>query len=118
MNFFVVALKHKRDGRFLEQRRGKNLQNCVERMRRSELFFENGDQDVDGNRDPNLRLDTVRGGAEEALDPQVLFDPFEEQFDLPAIAINRRYGQRRQEEIVGQENETFVDFFRVITDPA
>ncbi len=40
----------------------------------------------------------------------MLFDPFEEQFDLPAAAIKLRDGQRRQVEIVGQEDQVLVVF--------
>jgi hypothetical protein len=38
---------------------------------------------LDGN--PNLRFDGILGGAEERLDAQMLFDPLEKQFNLPAI---------------------------------
>ena len=48
----------------------------------------------------------------------MLFDPFEEQFDLPPVAINGRHRERREKKVVRQEDEAFVDFFRVIADPA
>ena len=37
--------------------------------------------------DPYLRLDRVLAGAKEHLDTQMLLDPLEEQFDLPALAL-------------------------------
>ena len=40
----------------------------------------------------------------------MLFDPFEEQLDLPATAIQLRDGQWRQREVVGQENQLLVLF--------
>ena len=95
LGFFVIALEHKRDGRFLEQSGGKDLQNCVERMLKAQSFFDNGDQDINSNGNPNLGLDAVRGSAEETFDPKVLFDPFEKEFDMPAVAINGGDGQRR-----------------------
>ena len=95
LGFFVIALEHKRDGRFLEQSGGKDLQNCVERMLKAQSFFDNGDQDINSNGNPNLGLDAVRGSAEETFDPKVLFDPFEKEFDMPAVAINGGHGQRR-----------------------
>ena len=52
-----------------------------------EFFFDDGDQHIGGDSAPDLRLDGVLAGAEKALDAQVLFDPFEEEFDLPAAAI-------------------------------
>ena len=84
MGFFFIALKHKRDGGFLEKGSGENLQNCVKRLLEPELFFEDCDQDINGNGDPNLSLNAVGRGAEEPFDAQVLFDPFEEQLDLPS----------------------------------
>ena len=44
-------------------------------------------QDVDANGDPHLGLDRVIAGAEEMLNPQVLLDPLEEQFDLPSALV-------------------------------
>ena len=38
---------------------------------------------VNGDRYPDLRLHCVFGRAEKCFDPQVLFDPFEEKFNLP-----------------------------------
>ena len=50
-----------------------------------EALFDDGNEDVDRHGDPDLRFDGVFGGAEERLDAQVLLDPFEEQFHLPAV---------------------------------
>ena len=38
----------------------------------------------------------------------MLFDPFEEQLDLPSTAIEIGDGDRREREIVGQEHEPFA----------
>jgi hypothetical protein len=38
----------------------------------------------------------------------VLIDPFEEEFDLPAAAIQIGDAQRGQRELVGQEHEPLV----------
>ena len=64
------------------------------------------DQDVNADRDPDLRLHRVGAVAIKAFDPQVLFDPFEEQFDLPTTPIQVGDGQGGQFEIVGQEHES------------
>src|SRR5262245_43956824 len=105
MSFLLITLEHKRDGCFLEKRCGENLKDCVERMRESQLFFNDGDQNVDCHSNPDLGLHTVGGRAEKTFDTQVLFDPFEEQFDLPTLAINRCDGQSRKKEIVSQEHK-------------
>ena len=39
---------------------------------------------VSGHGAPHLRPHGVLAVGQEMLDPQVLLDPFEEQFDLPA----------------------------------
>ena len=48
----------------------------------------------------------------------MLFDPFEEQFDLPATAIKLGDGQSRQVEVVGQKDQIFVVFDIVELDAA
>jgi hypothetical protein len=81
-----------------------------------ELLFENGDQEINGDGDPNLDLNAVGRSTEEAFDAQVLLDPFEEELDLPSAAINLSNGQRRQKEVVCEEDESFVDVQGVIAD--
>jgi hypothetical protein len=56
---------------------------------------------LNGPGGPDLRLDSIFRGAEERLDPQVLFDPFEEEFDLPAVFIKLGNCHGRQCEIIG-----------------
>ena len=86
----------------------ENLQNCVERRRHVQALFDDGDEHVDGDRDPDLGFDGIFRGAEKSLDAQVLLDPFEKQFHLPAALVELCNGQRRQIEIVGEKGETFV----------
>jgi hypothetical protein len=40
----------------------------------------------------------------------VLFDPFEKQFDVPAKLVQPGNGPRRQNEVIGQKEETFMKF--------
>ena len=47
----------------------------------------------------------ILGGAEEGFDTQVLFDPFEEQLDSPAIAVEFGDGVCGEREVVGEELE-------------
>jgi hypothetical protein len=42
-------------------------------------FLHDGDEDVNGNGDPDLSLHGVFCGAIEGLDPEMLLDPFEKQ---------------------------------------
>ena len=50
-----------------------------------EPFSDDGDEDIDGDGDPDLGLDGVLAGAEEGLDAKMLFDPFEQQIYILPI---------------------------------
>ena len=69
------------------------------------FLFDDGNQHVSRHGAPDLRLDGILAVAQELLDSQVLLDPFEEQFDLPAVLVECCDGQRRQDKVVGQEDE-------------
>ena len=70
-----------------------------------QAFLGNGDQHVCADRDPDLRLDRVLVGAIKRLDAQVLLDPFEEQLDLPALAIQVCNQLGFEGEVVGQKRD-------------
>ena len=52
-----------------------------------QAFLGNRDQHIGADRYPDLCLDSVLAGAKKRLDTKVLFDPFEEQLDLPSLSI-------------------------------
>ena len=52
-----------------------------------QTFFQNGDEQVNGDGAPDLSAHGVRTRTVESFDAQMLLDPFEEQFDLPAAMI-------------------------------
>ena len=52
-------------------------------------LFEAGDQEVDANGNPYLGFDGIFTRPEEGLNPQVLFNPLEEQFDVPTAFVER-----------------------------
>ena len=58
------------------------------------LFFDNGDQHVSGDGTPDLRFHGILAVADETLDAQMLLDPLEEQFHLPATLVQRGNRQR------------------------
>jgi len=70
-----------------------------------ELLADDGHQHVNGNSDPDLRFDRVLGSAIEGFDSKMLFDPFEEQLDLPPGLVQQGDGQSRHAEVVRQEHE-------------
>ena len=55
-----------------------------------------------------MSLDRVLGSAKEEFDTKMLLDPFEKQLDLPPASIEFGDGDRGQEKIVGQENQSFA----------
>ena len=62
---------------FLEEGDRENLQQSVEGGLQGKALLDDGNQDIDGNRDPDLRLHRVVGRAVELFDPKMLLDPFE-----------------------------------------
>ena len=76
-------------------------------------FLGNGDQHVSADRDPDLRLDRVLVGAIKRLDAQVLLDPFEKQFDLPALAVQVCNQLGLESEIVGQKSYSLSSVVRI-----
>ena len=81
-----------------------------------QTFFQNGDEQINGDRAPDLGAHGVRTGAIKGFDAQMLFDPFEEQFDLPAAPIQLSDGQSRHSKIVGQEDQPLAGFGIAIAD--
>src|SRR4051794_31046832 len=53
-------------------------------------------------------MQRVLRGADERFDSQVLLDGLEEQFDLPALAIDLSDSDGGQVETIRQENELFT----------
>ena len=62
---------------FLKSVHTQNLQNAVETSLGLELLFHDGDQHVDTDGNPDLRLHRVVAGAIKVFDAQVLLNPFE-----------------------------------------
>lgn len=104
--------------RFLEEREAENLQNVGEASFDAQFLSHDRHQDVDADRNPHLSLHGVVGVAIESFDSQVLLDPFEEQFHLPTALVEMSNGQRRQREVVGQEDQPSLVFGVVECDPA
>ena len=79
-------------------------------MIQAQTLFDDGDQHVRSDRSPYLRLDRVFGCSKERLDTQMLFDPFEEQLDLPALFVKCANSQRRKRHVVRQERQCLARF--------
>lgn len=94
----------------------ENIQQKLWRCRKISLLLGDDDDEINADGDPDLRLDGVERVAEEMFDRQVLLDPLEKDFDLPALAINLGDGEGRQVEAIGQEDEELVGFGIAIGD--
>src|SRR5258706_13936050 len=68
-------------------------------------FFDDGHQDVDRDGDPDLSLDRILGRTEEGLDSEVLLDPLEEKFHLPAAFVERANRSRWKLEMICQKDQ-------------
>src|SRR5438270_4301382 len=75
-----------------------------------EALLDDGDEDVDGDRDPDLSLHRILRGAIKPLDAKVLLDPLEEQLNLPARLVERADGGCRQSKLVAQEHQRLGAF--------
>jgi hypothetical protein len=65
------------------------------------MLPDDGDEDINGHRNPNLDLYCILTGTVERLDAQMLLDPFEEQLDLPATLVDLSDHKCRKGEVVG-----------------
>ena len=65
------------------------------------FFLDDGYEDIDADGDPNLSTDGILAGAIKRFDAQVLLDPFEEEFHLPASFVKLRNEGSRECEVVG-----------------
>src|SRR5664279_271967 len=81
-------------------------------------LFQDGDEQINGDGRPDLGAHGVGRRALKGFDAQMLFDPFEEQFDLPAATIELGDGQRRRGEVVSQEDQRLARFWVAIADAA
>src|SRR5437764_412937 len=88
----------------------------MERSGEMKTLLDDRHEQVDGDCDPDLSLDRVLGSAEESLDAEMLLDPFEEEFDLPATLVERANSCRWKLEMVGQEHQCLAAFRVLETD--
>jgi len=101
---------------FLENVHAQDLQYTGQTFVDSMDLIETGHHEVNTDGDPDLGAHGVFGSAEEGFDSQVLLDPFEEEFDLPAASVDRCDGQSRKLEVVGQENQSLSGSGIEVTD--
>lgn len=75
-----------------------------------EQLSEIGQHRIDAQCHPDLRRHGVLAGTGKGFDFQILFDPLEEQFDLPTFFVTGSDGACRKREIVGEEEVALTRF--------
>jgi hypothetical protein len=75
-----------------------------------QTFLDDGNQHVGADRNPDLRLHCVLAGTQKRFDAQMLLDPFEEQLDLPTLAIQVGNEFWLQGKVVGQKRDALSGF--------
>ena len=65
-------------------------------MFQKKSFADDGYEHINRDRNPYLSFNRVFGSAVECLYSQMLLNPFEEQFDLPAALVKIGNCQSRQ----------------------
>ena len=95
----------------------QNLQSLGQAKFQPKFLAQDRHQHVNADGDPDLRLDRVVAGAEKVFDPQVLFDPLEEQLHPPAALVELGDGQCGQVEVIGQKDQRLAGVGVAITNP-
>ncbi len=95
LNKFIlqeILRKYLCNRNFLEKYNAENLQDFAQTQFDFQFLLDNRYQNVNADGNPDLSLHCVLGGAEECFDTQVLLDPFEENFYLPAAFVKLHDG--------------------------
>lgn len=79
-------------------------------------LIETSHQKVNAECDPDLCAHGVFGRAKKRFDAQVLFDPLEEEFNLPAVLVDRGNRKSGEIEVVCKKDQPFPGFRIYITD--
>ena len=87
-----------------------DLQNLVETFVQISRLLNDGHHQISANGRPDLTAHGILAAAIKTAYVQMLFDPFKEQFDLPALAIELGNDGGRQVHLVGQQQEVHLVF--------
>lgn len=77
------------DGIFDQQGIAKDTHDFNDRSIQLEVMFDNGDETIRDDSDMYLYPDCIFRFAPKRFDAKMLFNPFEEQFNLPSIAVKK-----------------------------
>lgn len=81
-----------------------------------EVVLDDGNETVRDDGDVDLYAHSILGLAPEPFDAEMLFDPFEEKFHLPAVAVKQCDVLGREIEVIGVVNERTSEVSCIIND--
>ena len=102
----------------LEKTNAEYLQDFAKAAVDIQFLLDDRHKHVNADSDPDLDLHGVDGRTVECLDPKVLLDPFEEQFDLPSAFVQLCDRQGGEYEIVGDKNQQSFGFHVEVAYPS
>lgn len=105
-----MARYYRSNGLLLEKRDAENLQDFAKTAIDLQFFLDDGHKHINADGDPDLGLHGIVGSSVESFDSQVLFDPLEKEFDVPAAFVEVWNRQRWKIEVVGEKDEVLVCF--------
>ena len=70
-----------------------------------DLFVKDGHHEVNGHCNPDLGFHRIGARTEVVFDTEVAFDPLEEELDLPTALVELGHGERRDLQVVGEEDK-------------
>ena len=83
-----------------------------------EVVFDDGNEAVGDDSDMHLNTHGIFGISPKALDAEMLLDPFEKQFHLPAVAVKQRNVFCGKVEVVGIIDERATEVSGIVNNPS
>lgn len=103
--FFLPSLEELVQLVLDQQRASKNAHDFEDWPFQLEVVFNDCDEAVSDDCDVDLYAHRIFRLSPELFDTEMLFDPFEEEFHLPAVLVEFRHLQRREMKGIRQKRE-------------
>lgn len=101
---------------FCKQRADKDSHDLHDRAIEFEVMFDDSDKTVGNDGHMDLDADGILRFAPKGLDSEVLLNPFEEELDLPSVAIQECDIPGREVEVIGVIGKGSLQFRSIVDD--
>ena len=101
---------------FCKQRAAKDSHDLHNRAIEFEVMFDDSDKTVGNDGHMDLDADGILRFAPKGLDSEVLLNPFEEELDLPSVAIQECDIPGREVEVIGVVGKGSLQFRSIVDD--